>query len=534
MDSSAPELYLEYLKNNCPSIDINTLPSHIKATLETTNWDEPTSALDWNNFAVVALLEADRSEDLSAKEFYLNMAMEALNQGLELQEHPLCIAHLTLICVMIGDIEQAVNIGFSNLIDTLQPAYNNKEKKLPGIVYLPWRNNNIQSDQEIIEIIATDNGYKQALVLLTEALCRTQLLFYNSYGLRLLHLYLQFLPNSITINLKLGIANIANDRWEGLLYLHRAAEIAPDFAPTLQALYLAYRDAKMIDTANYWLNFAHDLQQKNPDNLALKWAEIPADSPITYTIFETELLLAVAPSFRSIVTTVLLGEGDWFEKEMEFWRSAIKPGMTVIDVGANVGVYTFSAARKVGSEGKVIAVEPFAECVSCLEETCKINNINWVKIYAGAASDRIGTANLSLHNANELNEIVSEEVARSLEPGSFAEVKCFTLDSLIETENLTEVNFLKIDAEGHEMSVLAGCNSILELFSPTIMYENIAGSKGSNLPVAEYLQNKGYQLYYYQPYVQKVISIDSLENLPHQLNLIAIPSHKIPVTNILE
>jgi ribosomal protein L11 methylase PrmA len=62
---------------------------------------------------------------------------------------------------------------------------------------------------------------------------------------------------------------------------------------------------------------------------------------------------------RSIVTSVLIAEGDWFEKEMEFWRNWVKPGMTVIDVGANVGVYTFSAAVKVGSEGCVLAVDLF-------------------------------------------------------------------------------------------------------------------------------------------------------------------------------
>ncbi|MCX7596056.1 MAG: FkbM family methyltransferase, partial [Fischerella sp.] len=91
---------------------------------------------------------------------------------------------------------------------------------------------------------------------------------------------------------------------------------------------------------------------------------------------------------------------------------------------------------------------------------------------------------------------------------SFEEVPCFSLDSLIERENLTQVDFIKIDAEGHEMSVLAGSNRLLSQFSPVIIYENIAGNRGSNLPVADYLRARGYHLFRYQPYIKELISIE--------------------------
>jgi FkbM family methyltransferase len=63
---------------------------------------------------------------------------------------------------------------------------------------------------------------------------------------------------------------------------------------------------------------------------------------------------------------------------MEFWRNSIREGMTVIDVGANAGVYTFSAAHRVGKTGKVIAIEPFSQCIQLLEETCRVNQFSWV------------------------------------------------------------------------------------------------------------------------------------------------------------
>jgi FkbM family methyltransferase len=320
---------------------------------------------------------------------------------------------------------------------------------------------------------------------------------------------------------------MANHLMEGLLYLHQAQQLAPESPQIFQALYLAYRDRQDRDSASYWLNEAREFYKKEPTSPDWKWTTLGVNSSITYLPVEKELLLAVEPSFRSLVTAVLLAEGDWFEQELEFWRNSLKPGMTVIDVGANVGVYTFSAAQRVGPRGRVLAVEPFSGCLRCLEETCRINELDWVQICAGAASDRIGTARLHLYTSSELNEIVSGDVEEPVQLGSFEEVPCFTLDSLVEQENVNRVDYLKIDAEGHEMSVLRGSEKILSEFFPIILYENIALSKGSNLPVADYLKSKGYKLFRYQPYAQELIPINSSDELEGNLNVIAVPETKI-------
>jgi FkbM family methyltransferase len=257
------------------------------------------------------------------------------------------------------------------------------------------------------------------------------------------------------------------------------------------------------------------------------WSTQETNYSFTYVPFDRNLLLALEPSLQSIVTIVLLAEGDWFEAEMEYWRSQLQPGMTVIDVGANVGVYTFSAAQQVGKTGRVLAVEPFSGCVRCLQETCRINQIDWVTVCRGAASDRAGTVHLSLNAASELNEVITD--ATEVMSKDVETVPCFSLDSLVERENLSRVDWLKIDAEGHEMQVLEGSERLLTEFAPRIIYENIAGAKASNLPVAELLQSKGYSLFYYQPFLQNLIPIDSVEQLQGNLNIIALPNTKLSV-----
>src|ERR1043166_9461892 len=57
--------------------------------------------------------------------------------------------------------------------------------------------------------------------------------------------------------------------------------------------------------------------------------------------------LVVPPSLRSITTYVILEQETWFEKELAFLPHVLRPGMTAIDVGANLGVYSLPIARLV-------------------------------------------------------------------------------------------------------------------------------------------------------------------------------------------
>ncbi|MBW4520925.1 MAG: FkbM family methyltransferase [Scytolyngbya sp. HA4215-MV1] len=517
---SYPARYWQYLNH----IGADYQPRHfpnLKIALDSTIWEEPRSALDFNNNAVIALIEAEQADDLASRELYLDMALSILKNS---PMHPLSAAHLAVLYSLIGDAENASRIAFSTLLNLLQPINTAADKSSPGLVYLPAQVHRLIDEQADLmeQILKSDDAYYQSMLLLGEVLWRSEPLFFNSLGLRTLNLAVQLLPESPSINLQLGVANLANQQEEGLLFLHRARQLLPNHPAIIQALYLAYRDLEQPRIASFWLNLAQNFYQKYPENFGWYWSQSDVTAPITYVPFDEKYLLVVEASFRSIVTVVLVGTGTWFEAEMEFWNDWLKPGMTVIDVGANVGVYTFSAAEKVGATGRVLAIEPFSGCVRCLEETCRINQIDWVTVCAGAASDRNGTARLSLHAASELNELVTDETPAA-DTDDFEEVACFSLDSLMEQENLSKVDFLKIDAEGHEVAVLSGSERILKEFMPIILYENIAGTQGANRPVAEFLQARGYQLFYYQPYLKKLIPIDSVETLSNKLNIIAMP-----------
>ncbi|WP_233787730.1 FkbM family methyltransferase [Dulcicalothrix desertica] len=522
---SNQDSYLQYIKQTVPGIEVGTL-SRITNVIENTSWENPSSSSDWNNVAVVALAEAEQySDEMETRTLYLEMAFDALNSAFELEQHPLCAAHLALVHSMIGETQRAIEIAFNTFINTLQLAYENANTDSEYLVYLsPKQQGLLKLDYQFTQTaLYKQNSYQQALVVLSQVLCNSQLVFYNAVGRRFLQLASQVIPDSASIALQLGISSLMASEWEGMLHLHRAKQLAPYSSAAYQALYLTYRDLNQTETANYWLKLSQEFYQQNPQSPDWQWTQLQTENTFTYVPFEG-LTMAVEPSLRSIVTSVLIGEGEWFEKEMEFWRHFIKPGMTVIDVGANAGVYTFSAALKVGVEGRVLAVEPFSGCVNYLKETCRVNQLTQVTVCSGAASNFNGTVKLLLHNASELNEIVSSEAAESMADAPFEEAECFTLDSLVEREKLERVDILKIDAENHELAVLEGSTNILSEMAPVILYENIAGSKGSNYQVAEYLNKLGYQLFRYQPYLQNLIPVESLEDIQGHLNLIAFPS----------
>ena len=68
--------------------------------------------------------------------------------------------------------------------------------------------------------------------------------------------------------------------------------------------------------------------------------------------------LAVPATLESMTTYVLLEQEDWFEKEPGFLLRWLRPGMTVVDIGANAGVYSLPLARRVAPHGHVFAYEP--------------------------------------------------------------------------------------------------------------------------------------------------------------------------------
>ena len=205
--------------------------------------------------------------------------------------------------------------------------------------------------------------------------------------------------------------------------------------------------------------------------------------------------VVVPDSLELITSYVLQEQGDWFEDEIKFLRELVQPGDTVVDIGANYGVYALSLARKVGASGQVWAFEPASETANLLQESASANNTTWLQVVQQALSDREGTAWLQMPGQAELNSLADPttlETATQQGPGE--SVAITTLDHCLERHSWTGVDLLKIDAEGEEERILKGGKRFFQDLSPLVMFEVKAGAE-LHLDLVLRFQELGYQCF---------------------------------------
>jgi len=136
-------------------------------------------------------------------------------------------------------------------------------------------------------------------------------------------------------------------------------------------------------------------------------------------------------------------------------RRLIQPGMTVADVGANIGLLTLLMAWATGPGGKVIAFEPEAIPRSNLEKMKHLNGLSWVEVRDQAVGEKAGR--LTFH----VSDIIGHSSLYALpeaEEARTVEVEVVRLDDVAPAKR---VDVVKIDVEGAELDVLAGMSGVI-------------------------------------------------------------------------
>ena len=142
----------------------------------------------------------------------------------------------------------------------------------------------------------------------------------------------------------------------------------------------------------------------------------------------------------------------WYEPPVtELLRALSRPGGVVIDVGANVGWYTFLAAAGVGPQGRVVGIEPDPENYRLLSLSLAENPRGQIQLCNECLSDHDGTELLYLSDEAASYHSISRAVGTRSIP-----VVSERLDSLIERNRLSSVVLVKIDVEGGEPKVIRG------------------------------------------------------------------------------
>lgn len=189
-----------------------------------------------------------------------------------------------------------------------------------------------------------------------------------------------------------------------------------------------------------------------------------------------EIILSDLPGFKifTALHDAAVGKhvrADNYERDVSaVFRRVLRPGMGVVDIGANIGYFSMLSASIVGADGYVLALEPNPQNAKLLEASRKVNGFGHVSAVQVAASSATGL--LVLHTsystgttsdlADDLNAVLGADT-----------VACMTVDSLLPGER--RIDLIKIDIDGAEYKALLGCQRTIQRHRPVIVSEFAPG-----------------------------------------------------------
>ncbi len=214
--------------------------------------------------------------------------------------------------------------------------------------------------------------------------------------------------------------------------------------------------------------------------------------------------------------------------ETRLCRYLIRPGLTCLDVGANLGYYTLLFAQLTNGKGDVHAFEPSPEEVERLGRNVSLNPFRNIRIHALALSDVTGKIGITERRKGGNTRIAAtnREAVHNIDG--------MTLDEFVSTEKIANIELMKIDVEGAEVKFLKGGLNTLSRLTPVMIIElnpEALSRFGNRIPdVQELLQNRHYRLYRLSP--QGLKRFDGMVKTGH-INVVAFPQHRIPDTDRL-
>jgi len=197
--------------------------------------------------------------------------------------------------------------------------------------------------------------------------------------------------------------------------------------------------------------------------------------------------------------------GEYSEGEIEIFQQGVRPGNTVIEVGANIGAHTVALAQLAGQDGMVLAFEPQRIVYQTLCANIAINSIPNVICLQHAVGAEPGELRVPLLDySRECN-------FGGLSLGEFdigERVPIVTLDSY----NLANCHFIKCDVEGMEEQALRGAVNLISRCRPVLYVENDKEEKSDSL--IRYIDSIGYRMYWHRPFY---FSPKNFLNNPHDV-----------------
>lgn len=216
--------------------------------------------------------------------------------------------------------------------------------------------------------------------------------------------------------------------------------------------------------------------------------------------------------------------------QVKLLKELLQPDHVFFDIGANIGVITLIAANRL-QEGCVHAFEPSDHHLKKLNRNIEVNNFQNVTVNPFGLSDEHAVNELYLPHEKEdeirntgratVNEIQDEDENFKKE-----EIETRRLDSYVQERDINRIDFVKIDVEGEELSVLEGGAETIREYQPKITMElnrnhlDRAGTCPQD--VLDYWEDQQYSVYRIG-YDGEVVPVDDADAFVEHQNLYCCP-----------
>lgn len=244
-----------------------------------------------------------------------------------------------------------------------------------------------------------------------------------------------------------------------------------------------------------------------------------------YLVSDLKYGIRMNLNIKEYVQAFLYNYGTYEYPTIKFFSNFVKNGMTIIDVGANVGYHSLILSKFTGEKGRVFSFEPESKNIKILDGNIKLNNFKNIKIITKAASNFNGTIKLFLSNSDNLGVHSTVYIPENVSQ-NFTEIEAVKLDDFVVEENIDKVDFVKVDVEGAETDVLAGMDKILKKHRPIVvleLVEKLQNMKGFSTKDVKKMMKETYNYDSFQILNNGEIKKLSIESIQYSDNVVFIP-----------
>src|ERR671921_2374905 len=258
--------------------------------------------------------------------------------------------------------------------------------------------------------------------------------------------FLKIIYLGIRFSVKIALGKKRRDR----LYVKRGIHFNDSFGPSFYFMSFLYKVIKFLRLGN------------------------PMSLKISVPKYNYKVL---CPIKKEEIINMTIREDDIIE------HFTPKQGDIVIDIGANIGRYTIISSKRVGTNGKVVAIEAHPGNFEILNRNIKLNQLaNVIPLNYAVYSKE--TKIKLYHNYSIMPERAGGYTNK------YVEASANTLDYFLQLKGIMEVNWVKIDVEGAEFEVLKGATNVLSKskdIALLIEIHNLSGGTNLYRPILEFL-----------------------------------------------